>query len=443
MECKNIKFKIVDYIENNLTQIEKKQVENHLEKCLSCRNYYDSQKKMDKLLQKAFNISGDADLKISDISKFNELLKLRLAEKNNKPAAKEKFNKNIFNRFRTVFKYAAIILIVFGMIVISYKELDKQILVIKTKHKFNDSMGLQFAEKAEIQRKESVQGSDKLENNLKNKLETEKSEVVSEKQVVKKTNKIIALPSSEVKKNINIPASREIEIAYNSKADLKPADSAGMVEFDKINKISGNDQYSISESEPAKEVVSKDISMNFEVQESIQSPEYKSKSKYEKKSGIKSLKTESLKTESAEKVYDSKKRIAASRMNSEVSSSMRIDALSSDSITYFYSPASGSNNIKPVLSDTRITDSASVSVIKNKIKEFYKNRKYKETVNLFELNKDIFNDDTEILNVTAESYMKLKNEKFALKNFQRSFEIDKSQIYIKNRINQNSLKNKD
>lgn len=110
MNCKYIQDLLIEYIENNLNQEQVNEVENHLTSCENCRNEYEHAKQFLHTINDIEDEQPSANLSM----KFNQLLE---EEKENQRQESNQFTDQKQNnyKFGEFLKYAAAILIIFGL----------------------------------------------------------------------------------------------------------------------------------------------------------------------------------------------------------------------------------------------------------------------------------------------------------------------------------------
>ncbi|MPQ47102.1 hypothetical protein GCQ56_08740 [Marinifilum sp. N1E240] len=171
MECKYINDLLVEYIENDLNETQTKEVENHLTSCEHCRNEYE----LTKQFLSDINTTED-ELPSSNLKKnFNQILKDEKMHQNVITFKTE--NKNNGYKFGEFLKYAALIIIIFGIGVLLGKNMgqstDQSLEIAKLQNdlnKMNQNLTLATLKqptssqrlKAVNQLEEHSQGDDKV-----------------------------------------------------------------------------------------------------------------------------------------------------------------------------------------------------------------------------------------------------------------------------------------
>ncbi|MCY1636650.1 HEAT repeat domain-containing protein [Marinifilum sp. D737] len=110
MNCKYIQDLLIEYLENNLNQEQANEVENHLISCENCRNEYQLTKQFLHTINDIEDEQPSANLSMN----FNQLLE---EEKENQRQESIQFTDQKENhyKFGEFLKYAAAILIIFGL----------------------------------------------------------------------------------------------------------------------------------------------------------------------------------------------------------------------------------------------------------------------------------------------------------------------------------------
>lgn len=171
MECKYITDLLVEYLENKLSKMQTKEVENHLTSCEHCRNEYE----LTKQFLSEMNSTED-ELPSSNLKKnFNQMLEDEKANLNTITFKPE--NRKNDNKFGELLKYAALIIVIFGIGVLLGKNMgqstDQSLEIAKLQNdlnKMNQNLTLATLKqptssqrlKAVNQLEEHSQGDDKV-----------------------------------------------------------------------------------------------------------------------------------------------------------------------------------------------------------------------------------------------------------------------------------------
>ncbi|HPG29145.1 MAG TPA: zf-HC2 domain-containing protein [bacterium] len=436
MECDKTKNLISDYIENILDEAAAKEIKLHLEKCQVCREYYESQKKIDSVLKKVFDSAPQKKYGIRDTEKFNDALKSKiyLQTEKFKKLKRERERKNYFLRFQNLYKYAAAFIILAVVLVAVYNETGKEGLDLKSNHNTTSLIQKDFsaAENSKLEEKKFSAAP----------LSSEKNE----KEIAVKKNAPKTIGSFEIALNDRLDKVSNAEEFITTKGESmrqetdktlypQPQSLKETVGLSKSDAIRSAENFKFDADEPVKQSKTNIDDFTFEKPTEIPfQPDIMLIS--EKNKDVSDI---AYNLEPKKILKKSKQKKTVSELNS-------LMTYSGKEVDFKYGGTADTiSNVSRIrsLSVKDEFDSNYINGSKQKIIELYKNKKYKETVRLFEKNKRFFNNDTEILNITAESYLKIEKENFAIQNYQKSLDIDKSQIYIQNFMKQNMMRNKD
>ena len=123
MECHNIQDLLIAYLENNLNEEQKMCVEEHLTECERCRNEYKISQQLLTDMDKVADEQPGPDLQLS----FNQMLEEeKETQRYNKFKPVSTKRKIEFGNFREFLKYAAVVIIIFGIGILLGKNLGEK-----------------------------------------------------------------------------------------------------------------------------------------------------------------------------------------------------------------------------------------------------------------------------------------------------------------------------